>query len=169
MFSVSEKERTETGTTRVLETPEEVIDDKLPGELNSKRGVAKRRKSEDELELHPALDWEEEREGGRRGGGGRERERPSRERHRGPSEAKSLRGPSSGTRVSRSSAGEREGGDGVRSERRRGGRVSGSEVKLKKEEMEDESLIKPSHPIKVIHTCIYIHTVYTHCYRSVTS
>ncbi|CAI8010501.1 Zinc finger CCCH domain-containing protein 14, partial [Geodia barretti] len=44
------------------------ISEDSPGESGSKRSGSKQRsKSEDELELHPALDWEEEREGGRRG------------------------------------------------------------------------------------------------------
>ncbi|CAI8040095.1 Zinc finger CCCH domain-containing protein 14 [Geodia barretti] len=83
------------------------ISEDSPGESGSKRSGSKQRsKSEDELELHPALDWEEEREGGRRGEGGRGK--PSKHRGGGVSEGKSARKGSGEVKVARATEGERE-------------------------------------------------------------
>ena len=136
-----------------------------PSESSSKKSGGKRRKSEDELELHPTLDWEEEREGGTtRGEGGRGNS--SRDRRRGGSEVKPTRrggggggGRGGGSKVSRTMEGEREEGVGGR-ERRRGGRVS--EGKLQ-EEMEEP--LKPTRPVKVSTVyysstyCVYYHAL----------
>ena len=118
-------------------------------EKRSSSGI-KRRRSEDELELHPAIDWEEEGEGG-----GKEREgveRPtSRKLSRRSGESKSSqRSGVEEAKVIRTSSGER---DGEGREKRRGGKKS--DVEERGEKGDDEPAVKHTRTLKV---CMYMYT-----------
>ena len=122
-------------------------------EASARRSGNKRRKSEDELELHPTVaDWEEEREGGgRREGGDRGGSRGSRSSLRRSSESKTVSRSSGGEpKVIRTSTGEKgreeeregEGGGGRERGRRAGGRGSTGDD-------ESEAVVKQTRPVKV--------------------
>ena len=110
-------------------------------EASAKQSGNKRRKSEDELELHPTLDWEEEREeGGGKGSSGTTR---GRSYHRRSNESKtSSRRSGEDSKIGRTTTGDRGGSEGRGRERRReGGRTL--------VEGEKEDSIKQTRPVKV--------------------
>lgn len=134
-------------------------------EAGIKRSISgtKRRRSEDELELHPTIDWEEEGEGGGREGEIKESDDrlTSRKHSRRSGERGSLHRNSGGEpKVSRTSSGDKEG------EKKRGGKkglVSAVEEKIDREDGDLVPAVKHTRGVKVYmfieHTHTYVYSV----------
>lgn len=132
-------------------------------EAGIKRSISgtKRRRSEDELELHPTIDWEEEGEGGGREGEIKESDDrlTSRKHSRRSGERGSLHRNSGGEpKVSRTSSGDKEG------EKKRGGRkglVSAVEEKVDREDGDLVPAVKHTRGVKVY---MFIERTHTYIY-----
>lgn len=140
-------------------------------EVGIKRSISgtKRRRSEDELELHPTIDWEEEGEGVGREGEIKESDDrlTSRKHSRRSGESRSLHRNSGGEpKVSRTSTGDKDG------EKKRGGKkglVSAVGEKVDREDGDIAPAVKHTRGVKV-HVCLYMHTctysvlmIHVHC------
>lgn len=129
-------------------------------EVGIKRSISgtKRRRSEDELELHPTIDWEEEGEGGGREGEIKEGgdKLSSRKHSRRSGESRSLHRNIGGEpKISRTSTGDKEGE--IKEKKRAGkkGLVSAVEEKVDKE---DSDLVPPVKHTRGVKVCL----LYTH-------
>ena len=150
-----DQERSKTDHNRVAESEGHETSEKDSSNDASVKKT-KRRRSEDELELHPMVDWEEEREGG---GGGRERV-SSRKPSSRSSDSKRRSGGE--TKVSRTSAGEKEG------EGRGGRKLLVSDVMMEKSGKDDdcqETAVKHPRTIKVC-VCVCVCVCVRACVRA---
>ena len=138
-------------------------------EVGSKRNTSgtKRRRSEDELELHPTIDWEEEREGGPEKEGNERT--ASRKLSRRSGESRPSRRSGGEGKAVRTSMGEREGDSGR--EKRKKILVSDEMEKSDKEDRRElhQSTVTQTRGIKVCVSTVYVchalvrHYTIMHC------